>query len=206
MRSKDTKKYYGNYTLTILPKGMHLPIIKDLTSDPNNKSVLGFPVSWSAKAIDPDGNDIYYKYYMMGPLKYSCIWSPVSPDDVLKNDSNWVWDTKGYGPGLYEIGVKVYEKVNGSYNCGNEAFLSRSFELLLESSSRNNSPEMIISEINKTHPPDNLTTSNESVIPQPVKEISSGESDTQQIDNSSTSKLIVISQNGINETQKPKDD
>jgi hypothetical protein len=79
------------------------PILKDLISDSASPMPPGSSINWTASAIDPDNDRIYYRFLKDGQEARG--WS-ASPD--------WNWTTLSESPGEYAISVLARDEENAS--------------------------------------------------------------------------------------------
>ena len=79
------------------------PVLKDLISDAGSPMPPGRSINWTASAIDPDNDMLYYRFLKDG--KEARGWS-ASPA--------WSWDTSSESPGEYVISVLARDEENAS--------------------------------------------------------------------------------------------
>ena len=81
------------------------PALKDLISDASSPMQRGSSINWTASAIDPDNDMVYYRFLKDGEEARG--WS-ASPD--------WSWNTSSESPGEYVISVLARDEENASLN------------------------------------------------------------------------------------------
>ncbi|NLH22462.1 MAG: hypothetical protein GX463_09895, partial [Methanothrix sp.] len=79
------------------------PVLKDLISDAGSPMPPGRSINWTASAIDPDNDMLYYRFLKDG--KEARGWS-ASPA--------WSWNTSSESPGEYVISVLARDEENAS--------------------------------------------------------------------------------------------
>ncbi|MDD2835578.1 MAG: DUF1616 domain-containing protein [Methanothrix sp.] len=106
----------GEYKITVLAKdGLHasrdafdssledkfvltlpnsIPEVTELKADRPSPQTAGSAITWTASAVDPDGDAISYKF-LVNDIEAG-QWSP---------SNSWVWDTSSVSPGEYRIKV-----------------------------------------------------------------------------------------------------
>jgi len=72
------------------------PSIISLSPSPNSPQPAGTTIAWAAKAIDPDNDQIFYKYILNG--KSETGWS---------SDNTWTWSTTNSDVGENQIEVRI---------------------------------------------------------------------------------------------------
>jgi hypothetical protein len=150
-RKSDKLKRNSTFKLILLQKKSNPPYLLDLTSDmAYYTSPPGLPVTWTAKAKDPENDTIYYNYYLKGPVEDKCYtWVSQLPEDGWSESKTFVWDTENYKPGTYYVGVAVVELDEGNYIKGKmNWFLARIYNLSNETSDETHD---IVASINVTH-------------------------------------------------------
>jgi len=70
------------------------PIVKELRADRSSPQARGGVITWTAIAVDPDGDEISYKF--LANDREAREWS---------SSNSWVWDTASATPGEYRIKV-----------------------------------------------------------------------------------------------------
>jgi hypothetical protein len=82
------------------------PVISDLIPTPHEPQFDGTPITWMAKASDPNRDTIYYKFELSGPstgMQY-----------VVKQNwsekSQWIWNSTDSDTGINYIQVSVKDK------------------------------------------------------------------------------------------------
>ena len=82
-------------TMTVSEQNQ-LPFLKELEASPESPSPQGLQITWIATAIDPDGDNLYYRFLLDGQEVSS--WS--------LSDS-WIWNSSGMEPGEHTITVQT---------------------------------------------------------------------------------------------------
>ena len=73
-----------------------IPVVQELNPDMISPQTAGVVITWTAKATDPDGDKIYYRF--LANDKEVTGWSP---------SNSWIWNTSAVNPGDYKIGVQA---------------------------------------------------------------------------------------------------
>ncbi|HUS76889.1 MAG TPA: SdrD B-like domain-containing protein, partial [Methanothrix sp.] len=86
------------------------PVITGLASNVNSPQPIGATVWWKASAMDPEGNPVFYRYWVKGPAtggfwRLARDWS---------TDPTWVWPTSPADAGTSEIQVQVRDGLHSS--------------------------------------------------------------------------------------------
>jgi len=84
------------------------PIVKDLTPDKRTPQAAGTIIIWTARATDPDGDDILYKFI----LDRDTILR--STNENWNNDPTRRWDTSQLEPGPHSITLEVRDGKHAS--------------------------------------------------------------------------------------------
>ncbi len=79
------------------------PKLSSLKSDRQSPQDKGTSVTWTAKAADPDGDTVLYRYVLKGPSTEE-QWEPMT--DWTTNGV-WTWDTSSGKAGIYMIEVRI---------------------------------------------------------------------------------------------------
>ncbi len=79
------------------------PVITSLASSMTSPQAIGATVWWKATSSDPEGNAVFYRYWLKGPStgyawKLMRDWS---------TDPNWMWTTSAADAGTSEVSVQV---------------------------------------------------------------------------------------------------
>ena len=93
--SEDSFDSLMNATL-ILRDPNHVPVLNELKADMDSPRAQGAVITWTARATDPDGDRVYYKF--LANDREVTDWSPFN---------SWVWNTSASGPGDYKISVQA---------------------------------------------------------------------------------------------------
>ncbi len=73
-----------------------LPEVTDLKANRSSPKATGSIITWTAKANDPDGDGVFYKFLADG-----------SEVEKWSSSNSWVWDTSSAKPGEHKITVQV---------------------------------------------------------------------------------------------------
>jgi hypothetical protein len=73
-----------------------IPLVQELNPDMISPQTAGVVITWTAKATDPGGDKIYYRF--LANDKEVTGWSP---------SNSWIWNTSAVNPGDYKIGVQA---------------------------------------------------------------------------------------------------
>jgi len=70
------------------------PVLQALKPDKASPQGMGGIITWTASAIDPDNDKLYYKFMKNG-------------EDVTdwSTSNSWIWNTSSEKPGEYRIAV-----------------------------------------------------------------------------------------------------
>ncbi len=126
----------SNFALT-LPNS--IPEVMELKADRPGPQVAGSAITWTALAIDPDGDQISYKFLVND--KEVGQWSP---------SNSWVWDTSSASPGEYRIIVQARD---GSHS-SEESFDSSKDAAMTITVADTNQPPVLSSLISDIPSPD----------------------------------------------------
>jgi len=74
----------------------NIPEVTALKADRSSPQAIGSVITWTATAVDPDGDEISYKF--LANDKEARKWS---------SSNSWVWDTSSATPGEYRIMVQA---------------------------------------------------------------------------------------------------
>ncbi len=85
------------------PKTNSRPSLTSIRSDRQSPQDKGTRVTWTAKASDPDGDTILYRYFLKGGSTED-QWVPVTP---WTTNNVWAWDTGQSKAGVYMIEVMI---------------------------------------------------------------------------------------------------
>jgi len=86
-----------------------LPDITELESDKSSPQVAGSTIKWTAKAKDPEGERLSYLFQVKGPYTGGS-WRTMAD---WSYDSRFIWDTRSYPAGDYQIKVQVADPTMG---------------------------------------------------------------------------------------------
>ena len=85
------------------------PAITELESDKSSPQVAGSTIKWTAKAKDPEGERLSYLFQVKGPHTGGSWRTMVD----WSYDSRFIWDTRSYSAGDYQIKVQVADPTMG---------------------------------------------------------------------------------------------
>jgi hypothetical protein len=108
------------------------PIATDLYPERSGPLAAGSSVTWTARATDPDGDPILYKFWLNGP---STGWSWQEMTGWTAND-RWTWKTSFSDAGTSQIAVSVKDGRHAGPD-GSKSSLSREYTITLP---RSNAP------------------------------------------------------------------
>jgi hypothetical protein len=86
------------------------PIITGFGTNSGNAQPVGATIRWSASAMDPEGNPVFYRYWLKGPATGG-FWR-VARD--WSTDPTWVWPTTPADAGTSEIQLQVRDGLHAS--------------------------------------------------------------------------------------------
>ena len=112
------------------------PVLQELKPDRLSPQSKGGMITWTASAIDPDNDKIYYKF--MKNDEGVSDWS---------TSNSWVWDTSSEKPGDYRIAVLAKDGLHAS-KASFDSSLDSSFAL----TSLNRIPEVTALEADRSSP------------------------------------------------------
>ncbi|MDD1733169.1 MAG: hypothetical protein LUQ53_04280, partial [Methanothrix sp.] len=81
------------------------PAITGLASNVMSPQPIGAAIRWQASAIDPNGNPIYFRYWLNGPATGG-MWRMVRD---WSTDPTWIWYTSPADAGVSQIQVQVMD-------------------------------------------------------------------------------------------------
>ena len=119
------------YTIT-LPRSNAPPTATALTPSRDGPLVAGSAVTWTATAMDPDGDQIYYRFWLKGPSTGNA-WKDMT--GWTAND-RWTWKTSFSDAGTSQIAVSVKDGRHAGPD-GSKSSLSREYTITLP---RSNAP------------------------------------------------------------------
>jgi hypothetical protein len=79
------------------------PVITGFGSMPISPQSIGATVQWSASAYDPEGNPVFFRYFLRGPSTGG-VWRLVRD---WSTDRSWIWPTSPADAGTSEVQVQV---------------------------------------------------------------------------------------------------
>jgi hypothetical protein len=91
--SENSFDHMVSSTFVLLPINQP-PALQDLVSDRSSPIELGGSINWTARAVDPDNDTVYYRFLKNG--REAAAWS---------TSSDWRWDTSSEDAGEYVISV-----------------------------------------------------------------------------------------------------
>ena len=86
------------------------PAITGLASNVMGPQPIGAAIRWQASAIDPEGNPVYFRYWLNGPATRG-VWKMVRD---WSTDPNWIWFTSPADAGVSHIQVQVMDGLHTS--------------------------------------------------------------------------------------------
>ena len=116
-KSEDTFDSLMNATFTLGSQNQ-IPVVQELKPDKISPQILGTSITWTANAIDPDGDKIFYKFLQND--KEVTDWS-------LSN--LWTWNTPSVNSGDYMIKVLVRDGRHSSEDSFDN-YMDESFTLI----------------------------------------------------------------------------
>jgi hypothetical protein len=131
--AKAMTRYFGHISVililllgigAIIGSGSNQPpTIESLTSDQSSPQKTGAITTWTAKATDPEGDEISYRFLFKGPRTQG-------KEEVMKDWSKsgiWTWEAKEEDIGLSDIIVQVRDESHK--DVANGPNLSEKFEI-----------------------------------------------------------------------------
>ncbi len=91
-----------NSTMVILEQNQP-PILKGLESEPKSPSLQGSQITWTATAIDPEQDELSYRFLLDG--QDATGWTP---------SNSWVWNSSGVVAGDHRITVQIMDGSHAS--------------------------------------------------------------------------------------------
>ena len=101
-RYDDVIGYRGYQLITVMPANQP-PVVTALTPNRPSPQSAGSTVVWTATAIDPDRDTIFYKFWLRGPSTENS-WKVVRDWSTI---STWTWSTYPADAGAYDVYVYV---------------------------------------------------------------------------------------------------
>ena len=86
------------------------PVITGFGTSLGNAQPVGATIRWSATAFDPEGNPVFYRYWLKGPSTEG-FWRLVRD---WSTDPTWVWPTTFADAGTSEIQLQVRDGLHAS--------------------------------------------------------------------------------------------
>ena len=90
------------YTIT-MPRSNSPPTATSLTPNRESPQVVGSSVTWTATANDPDGDLIYYRFWLKGPSTGN-VWKDMTGWTA---NSRWTWQTRTSDIGDNQVNVWI---------------------------------------------------------------------------------------------------
>ncbi len=91
-----------DYTVT-LPRANELPSVTELIQSPAVPQNAGSSISWTARATDPDGDQIYYRFWLKGPSTGNG-WKDMTGWTA---NNRWTWQTTASDVGANQVNVWI---------------------------------------------------------------------------------------------------
>jgi hypothetical protein len=91
-----------DYTIT-LPRSNEPPISSDLVQSPAGPLTAGSSATWTARATDPDGDPIYYRFWLKGPSTGNS-WKDVTG---WTTNNRWTMQTTSSDVGTNQVNVWI---------------------------------------------------------------------------------------------------
>jgi protocatechuate 3,4-dioxygenase beta subunit len=88
------------------------PVANSLVPDRPSPQVAGTAITWTAKAMDPDGDQILYRFFLKGPSSSGQL---VGKTDWT-TDNTWVWNTTDADVGSSQIEIRVRDGKHANEN------------------------------------------------------------------------------------------
>ncbi|MFB3766456.1 MAG: hypothetical protein ACE14P_14575, partial [Methanotrichaceae archaeon] len=101
-----------------------LPIIAGLVPNTPSPQAAGTTITWTARAFDPDGDPVSYKFQLMGPSTDGS-WKNVSD---WSSDNRWDWASTSSDVGQNQIRVLVRDGKHAGSN-GYDAVQAENYEI-----------------------------------------------------------------------------
>jgi curved DNA-binding protein CbpA len=79
------------------------PVLTKLECDHPSPQISGSTIAWTARASDPDGDPISYRFWLKGASTAN-IWSPMTE---WTKDNRWIWKTTSKNVGDNQIKAEV---------------------------------------------------------------------------------------------------
>ena len=86
------------------------PTVTSLSSSMSSPQAIGATIWWSATSMDPEGNAVFYRYWLKGPST-GYAWMLMRD---WSTDPNWMWRTSTADAGASEIQVQVRDGLHSS--------------------------------------------------------------------------------------------
>ena len=119
------------YTIT-LPRANVPPTATDLAPNRGSPQVAGSSVTWTATAIDPDGDRIYYRFWLKGPSTGNA-WKDMTGWTA---SNRWTWHTTASDVGNNQVNVWIRDGKHAGPD-GWDSYQVREFQVI---SPRPNTP------------------------------------------------------------------
>jgi hypothetical protein len=116
-----------------------IPEVTELKADRPSPQTAGSAITWTASAVDPDGDAISYKF-LVNDIE-AMQWSP---------SNSWVWDTSSATPGEYRIKVLIRDGRHSS----EESFDSSKDAVMTIAVADSNQPPVLSSLVSDIASPD----------------------------------------------------
>ena len=91
-----------DYTIT-LPRSNEPPAASELVQSPSGPLNAGSSATWTARATDPEGDQIYYRFWLKGPATGN-TWKEMTG---WTTGSQWTWRTSSSDVGTNSVNVWI---------------------------------------------------------------------------------------------------
>jgi hypothetical protein len=114
----------GTISFDLVDQSNALPRIHNLNSDKISPQIYGSPIRWTVSASDPEGDQVYYKFLLRGPVTGNA-WT-IQRDWGISN--SWTWSNDINDIGENSIKVQIIDG-NHADVTSYDASYSTSFEI-----------------------------------------------------------------------------
>ncbi|MGC9515503.1 MAG: hypothetical protein ACP5EL_07605, partial [Methanocrinis sp.] len=124
--SYDSRTGYGGYQLTSPPLTNRPPTVTGLSPDRPSPQTAGSRIVWTASATDPEGDLLYYKFWLRGPSTGNS-WRVIRDWSTSRS---WTWSSDPGDAGEYEVYVYVRDGKHESASSYDSATGYRGYQLV----------------------------------------------------------------------------